>query len=72
MSGEALGGGVMVAFAAALWVVYLMPTWSRRRHYLATERNAVRLQQTLRVLAETAEVPEEVHLEANARTVALW
>lgn len=70
MSGEALGGGVMVAVAAALWVTYLMPTWSRRRQYLATERNAVRLQQTLRILAETAEVPQQVRLEANARTVS--
>ena len=70
MSGEALGGGVMVAVAAALWVTYLMPTWSRRRQYLATERNAVRLQQTLRILAETAEIPQQVRLEANARTVS--
>lgn len=70
MTGEALGGGVMVAMAAVLWVAYLMPTWSRRREYLATERNAVRLQQTLRILAETAEVPQQVRLEANARTVA--
>lgn len=70
MSGDALGGGVMVAIAAALWVAYLMPTWSRRRQYLATERNAIRLQQTLRILAETAAVPQQVHLEANARTVA--
>jgi len=70
MTGEALGGGVMVAVAAVLWVAYLMPTWSRRREYLATERNAVRLQQTLRILAETAEVPAQVRLEANARTVA--
>lgn len=70
MSGEALGGGVMVAVAAVLWVAYLMPTWSRRRQFLATERNAVRLQQTLRILAETAEVPQQVRLEANARTVA--
>lgn len=58
-----------MAVAAALWVAYLMPTWSRRRQYLAVERNAVRLQQTLRILAETAEVPEPVRLEANARTV---
>jgi hypothetical protein len=69
MSSEALGGGVMVAVAAALWVAYLMPTWSRRREYLAVERNAVRLQQTMRILAETAEVPEPVRLEANARGV---
>lgn len=70
MSNEALGGGVMVAVAAVLWVAYLMPTWSRRKQYLATERNAVRLQQTLRILAETAEVPQQVRLEATARTVA--
>src|SRR5680860_751613 len=69
MSSEALGGGVMVAVAATLWVAYLMPTWSRRRQYLAVERNAVRLQQTLRIMAETAEVPQQVRLEANARTV---
>ncbi|TFD29264.1 hypothetical protein [Cryobacterium lyxosi] len=70
MSSEALGGGVMVAVAAVLWVAYLMPTWSRRKQFQATERNAVRLQQTLRILAETAEVPQQVRLEANARTVA--
>ncbi len=52
-----LGGGIMLAIAAALWLVYLMPSWLRRREYLATERNAVRLQQTIRVLAETAEPP---------------
>ena len=59
----------MVAVAAALWVTYLMPTWARRRQYVTTERNAVRLQQTLRILAETSEVPRQVRLEANARTV---
>ncbi|BDZ44777.1 hypothetical protein [Naasia aerilata] len=53
-----------------LWLVYLMPTWLRRRQYLATERNAVRLQQTLRILAETAEVPAEVRAEVHARSVA--
>lgn len=70
MSSEALGGGVMVAVAAVLWVAYLMPTWSRRKQYQATERNAVRLQQALRVLAETAEIPQQVRLEATARTLA--
>ena len=59
----------MVAVAAALWVAYLMPTWARRHQYVTTERNAVRLQQTLRILAETSEVPQQVRLEANARTV---
>jgi hypothetical protein len=65
-----IGGGLLVAVAAALWLAYLMPIWLRRRQYLATERNAVRLQQTLRILAETAETPEPVVLEATARQVA--
>lgn len=68
--GNMLGGGVVVALAATLWLVYLIPTWLRRREYMATERNAVRLQQTLRILAEAAEVPEEIRVEANARDVA--
>ncbi|ANJ26416.1 hypothetical protein [Agromyces aureus] len=66
-----IGGGLLVAVAAALWIAYLMPIWIRRRQYLATERNAVRLQQTLRILAETAETPEPVVIEANARQIAL-
>ena len=60
MDSSGIGGGVMLAIAAALWMVYLVPTWLRRREYFATERNAVRLQQTIRVLAETAEVPDVV------------
>lgn len=59
-----------MAVAAALWVTYLMPTWARRRQYLATERNAVRLQQTLRILAETSEIPREVRAETSARGVS--
>jgi hypothetical protein len=61
---------MIIAAAALLWLVYLVPTWLRRREYLATERNAIRLQQTLRILAETAEVPTEVRAEFSARTVA--
>ncbi len=67
---DVIGGGLLVAVAAALWIAYLMPTWLRRRQYLATEHNAVRLQQTLRILAETAETPQAVTLEATAREVA--
>jgi hypothetical protein len=67
---DALGGGVLVAVAATLWIAYLLPSWLRRRQYLATERNAVRLQQTLRILAETAETPEEVRVEMTTRDVA--
>jgi len=67
-----LSSGAMLALAAGLWLVYLVPTWLRRREYLATERNAVRLQQTLRILAESAEVPVEVHAETSARSVAAF
>jgi len=70
MNVESWGGGLVVLLVAALWLVYLVPTWHRRRQYLATERNAVRLQQTLRILAQTAEVPEQVRIEADARSVA--
>lgn len=70
MRGDLLSGGVVVVVAAALWLAYLVPTWLRRREYLSSERNAVRLQQTLRILAETSELPDEVRVEATAREVA--
>ncbi len=62
-------GGIIIALSAVLWLAYLLPTWLPRRQYMATERNAVRLQQTLRILAETAEVPDAVRAETNARSV---
>ncbi|MET1043743.1 MAG: hypothetical protein ABWX59_06415 [Microbacteriaceae bacterium] len=65
------GTAIMLAVAAVLWLVYLLPAWAKRREYLATERNAVRLQQTLRVMAETAEVPTAVRAESTAREVAV-
>lgn len=64
------GGGIVLLIAAVLWLVYLMPSWAARRQYLATERNAIRLQQTLRILAQTAELPDEVRVEMNARSLA--
>lgn len=67
--GDFLGGGLVFAVAATLWIMYLIPTWKRRRHFDATERNAVRMQQTIRALAETADVPEAVEIEASARAV---
>ena len=66
-----LGGGVMLAVAAGLWLVYLVPTWVKRREYMATERNAVRLQQTIRVLAETTEAPTQALRRAPAGPVAV-
>lgn len=68
MGGQVLGGGVIALVAVLLWLVYLLPSWYSRRQYDASERNAVRLNQALRVLAETSETPEEVRLELNART----
>jgi hypothetical protein len=70
MNVNPLGSSAVLVLAAVLWFVYLIPTWLRRREYLATERNAVRLQQTLRIMAETAQVPQEVHAESSARAVA--
>ncbi|QEO09404.1 hypothetical protein [Protaetiibacter larvae] len=63
------GGGtaIMLALAAGLWFLYLLPTWVRRREYLATERNATRLQRAIRVMAESAELPQEVRVEVAAR-----
>ncbi|MFG6491323.1 large exoprotein [Microbacterium sp. P03] len=69
MGGQVLGGGVIVLVAALLWLVYLLPSWHSRHQYNAAERNAVRLNQALRVLAETSETPAEVRLELSARTV---
>lgn len=67
MTGGVLGGGVIFVVAALLWAAVLVPAWVRRREFKAAERNALRLQRTLRVLAETAEVPTEVRVEATAR-----
>ncbi len=60
----------MLAIAAALWLAYLVPNWFKRREYLATERNAVRLQQTIRVLAESAEIPDAVRANLQAKQLA--
>jgi hypothetical protein len=64
------GTAIMLAIAAGLWFLYLVPTWIRRREYLATERTATRLQQTMRIMAETAEVPDSVRIAATAREAA--
>jgi hypothetical protein len=68
MGGQVLGGGVIMLVAVLLWLVYLLPSWHSRRQYDAAERNAVRLNQALRVLAETSETPDEVHVELTTRT----
>ncbi|MEO7122281.1 MAG: hypothetical protein ABI400_04020 [Lacisediminihabitans sp.] len=70
MGVDGFGSSIVIALAAVLWLAYLVPTWFRRREYLSTERNAVRLQQTLRIMAETAELPQQVRVENSARSVA--
>jgi len=64
------GTALLFLVAAALWLVYLVPIWMRRSEYLATERNAARLGQTLRLLAETNETTEEIRAELSAREIA--
>lgn len=68
MDGPVLSGGVIVVVAVLLWALYFLPSWRGRHQYYAAERNAVRLNQALRVLAETSETPEEIRLELTART----
>ncbi|MFD5213028.1 hypothetical protein [Microbacterium sp. NPDC058345] len=68
MDGPVLSGGVIAVVAVLLWALYFMPSWRGRHQYYAAERNAVRLNQALRVLAETSETPDEVRLELTART----
>jgi len=70
MNSDAFSGGLALAIAAGLWFIYLLPTWLKRREYLASERNALRLQQTLRIMAETTEVPQQFSTEISARGVA--
>lgn len=54
--------------AVLLWMLYLLPSWRGRFQYNAAERNAVRLNQALRILAETSETPDEIRVELTART----
>lgn len=67
MANGVFGGGLIFVVAALLWAAVLVPSWVRRREFKSAEQNALRLQRTLRVLAETAEVPTEVRIEATAR-----
>ena len=59
-----LDGGIMVALAAGLWLVYLLPTWFKRREYAALEKTNIRRQQAMRVLQETEPIPVRERVEA--------
>jgi hypothetical protein len=64
MQFTSLDGGIMVVLAAGLWLVYLMPTWFKRREYAALEKTAVRRQQAMHVLRETAPIPVLTRVES--------
>ncbi|KAB1643137.1 RAD23 family protein [Gulosibacter chungangensis] len=61
--------GIALVLVALLWVGILAPGWVREHNARSSQRNAIRLQQTLRAMAATSETPEVVELEAKARTV---
>ncbi|NYF13110.1 hypothetical protein HDC34_001404 [Pseudoclavibacter sp. JAI123] len=50
------GSSLVLALAVTLWLAYFVPTWVRRRNYLATEQNAIRMQQALHSLATTSDL----------------
>jgi hypothetical protein len=64
MEFTSLGGGIMVALAAGLWLVYLMPTWFKRREFAVSERTEERRQQAIRILQETSPVPAVVRAKS--------
>lgn len=57
----------MLVALALLWIVVLVPTWTRNRQYRAAEKHTAHIQRTLRMIAETTELPEEHVVEANAK-----
>ena len=64
-----LGGGLVFAIAAVLWIAYLVPSWLRRKTFIATEQNTARLQQTIRVLVESEDAPAVIRAEVSSRGV---
>jgi len=48
MDGTGAGTAIMLAVAAVLWFVYLVPTWLRRREFIAAEHGAGRPERILR------------------------
>ncbi|MDA3147516.1 hypothetical protein JSO19_08995 [Leucobacter sp. UCMA 4100] len=68
MDSGVFGGGLLLVVLALLWVVVLIPAWSRNRQYRAAEKHTAHIQRTLRMIAETSELPEEHVVEATAKT----
>lgn len=70
MNGEFLGGGLVFAVGAVLWVAYLIPSWLRRRHFKEAEANTVRMQHTVAAMTVAGlDTSHLRHAEATARAV---
>lgn len=70
MSGDFLGGGIVFAIAAALWIAYLIPSWLRRRHFATTEATTVRMKHTVAAMsARGRDTSALIEAEATARAV---
>ncbi|RLP68423.1 hypothetical protein D9V30_10610 [Mycetocola reblochoni] len=61
---------MVFALVVLLWFVCLIPGLRRQHQYRATARNAERLQRTMRVLAEGADGPTEVTVDASREQIA--
>jgi len=61
---------ILLLSAVGLWVAYLLPLWIRRSEYYAAQKNAARLEQTIRFLAQSAETWEELKAELRTRDIA--
>lgn len=61
--------GIALLLVALLTIGLLVPNWVREHNARQAQRHAIRLQQTIRALAETSDRPEILELEARARTV---
>ena len=62
-----LGPTLTLIVAGVLWLVYLAPSLRRKREFDATEKNAIRIQQALRAIAQTTETPDEIVTELSNR-----
>ena len=66
-----LGPTLTLIVAGVLWLVYLAPSLRRKREFDATEKNAIRIQQALRAIAQTTETPDEIVTELSNRDALL-
>ena len=65
--GSGIGTTLTFIVAGVLWLVYLAPGIRRNREFNATEKNAIRIQQALRTIAQSTETPDEIVTELSNR-----